>query len=337
MATAESERPATAHVTPIGTGRPWLSRMPPGLFAIPFGLLGLAGAWRRMTPFRIETTDIVASFLLAVATGLLELLLILWIVKFVRFRDDVRKDFAHPVHGAMTSLLPLTILLAVTLWLPSWPQLRPLAVWLVSAAIVIQVVVAWRVVSRVATGDLPADMVTPALYLPTVGGGLIGAMALAALGARGWAVIAFGMGLAAWWLLEVRVLNRLFAGPLPAPLRATLGVELAPAPVAALAALALWPTLPADALLLALGVACGPLIAVLARWRWWASVPFSAAYWSFSFPVAALAALVVEAVRRGGWPSQVAWIAVLMATSVIAYLVVRSVLLLVRGRLIPPG
>ena len=42
-------------------------------------------------------------------------------------------------------------------------------------------------------------------------------MALAALGARGWAVIAFGMGLAAWWLLEVRVLNRLFAGPLPAP------------------------------------------------------------------------------------------------------------------------
>lgn len=337
MATAASEISNTATVTPIGTGRPWLSRMPPGLFAIPFGLLGLAGAWRRMAAFRIEATDLVASFLLAVATGVLELLLILWIVKCVRFRDDVRRDFAHPVQGAMLSLVPLTILLAVSLWLPQWPHYRSLAVWLVSGALAAQAVVVWRVVSRVATGDLPADMVTPALYLPPVGGGLIGALALASLGAHGWAVLVFGMGLAAWWLLEARVLNRLFVGPLPPPLRATLGVELAPAPVATLAALTLWPTLHADVVLLALGVACGPLIAVLARWQWWANMPFSAAHWSFSFPVAALASVIVEAVRRGGWPSQVAWVAVLMATSVIAYLGIRSVLLLFRGRLIPPG
>ncbi|MBL8310123.1 MAG: hypothetical protein JNL19_06860 [Burkholderiales bacterium] len=331
----ESQRSAT--ITPIGTGRPWLSRMPPGLFAIPFGMLGLAGAWRRMTPLRFEATDVVASFLLSVATALLELLLILWVIKFVRYREDVRKDLAHPVHGAMLSLMPLTVLLAVALWLPSSPQIRVTAVWLVSGAIVVQVMLAWRVVTRVATGELPPEAVTPALYLPPVGGGLIGSLALAALGAHGWAVLAFGLGLAAWWLLEARVLNRLFAGPMPPPLRATVGIELAPAPVATLAALALWPSLPVDGVLLALGVACGPLIAVLARWRSWTSVPFSAAHWSFSFPIAALASVVVEAVRRGGWPSQVAWVAVLMATSVIAYLAIRSVLLLVRGRLIPPG
>jgi tellurite resistance protein len=202
---------------------------------------------------------------------------------------------------------------------------------------VLQGVIAWRVVSRIVTGDIPADMVTPALYLPPVGGGLIGALALNALGSHGWAVLLFGMGIGAWALLEARVLNRLFAGPVPPPLRPTLGVEIAPAPVATLVAAALWPELPADVLLIGLGISCGPLIAVLARWRWWTNVPFSAGFWSFSFPIAAFASVIVEAVRRGGWPMEVAYGAVLVATAVIGYLAVRTLVLLFRGRLLPPG
>jgi tellurite resistance protein len=112
---------------------------------------------------------------------------------------------------------------------------------------------------------------------------------------------------------------------------------MAPAAIATLAASVLWPTLPADVILIGLGVACGPLIGVLVRWRWWSDVPFSLGFWSFSFPVAALAAVIVETVARGGWPVQVAFVAVLLATAVIAFLTVRTLILLVRGRLIPPG
>lgn len=330
-------RPPSATITPIGTGRSWLARLPPGLFAIVFGLLGLAGAWGRLAGFKLEYTDTVATALLHVATALLELLLLLWLVKFVRFRSDVRKDFAHPVHGAMLSLLPLTVLLSVALWLPQWPQYREIAAGITFAALVLQGVIAWRAVSRVATGDMPADALTPALYLPPVGGGLIGALALNAVGSHGWAVLLFGMGVGAWALLEARVLNRLFSGPLPPPLRPTLGVEIAPAPVATLVAASLWPALPADVLLVGLGIACGPLVAVLARWRWWTDVPFSAGFWSFSFPIAAFASVVVEAVRRGGWPVEVAYGAVVVATVIIGYLAVRTLALLFRGRLLPPG
>lgn len=329
--------PASATVIPIGTGRPWLARLPPGLFAIVFGLLGLAGAWRRLPNSDWAYADIIATALLHVGTGLLELLLLFWAVKFVRFRSDVLKDFAHPVHGAMLSLLSLTVLLSVALWLPIYPKYSEIAASITFAALMLQGVIAWRVVSRVATGDLPADMATPALYLPPVGGGLIGALALNALGSHGWAVLLFGMGIGAWALLELRVLNRLFAGPLPAPLRPTLGVEIAPAPVATIVAATLWPALPADVLLIGLGISCGPLIAVLARWRWWTSVPFSAGFWSFSFPAAAFASVIVEAVRRGGWPLEVAYGAVLAASAVIGYLAVRTVTLLFRGRLLPPG
>lgn len=329
--------PPSATITSIGTGRSWLARLPPGLFAIVFGLLGLAGAWRRLAGHRLEHADVVATALLNVASGLLELLLLLWAIKFFRHRCEVQKDFAHPVNGAMLSLLPLTVLLSVAMWLPLMPQYFEIASSITFAALVLQGIIAWRVVLRVVTGDMAADMVTPALYLPPVGGGLIGALALAALGSHGWAVLLFGMGLSAWALLELRVLNRLFAGPLPPPLRPTLGVEIAPAPVATLVAATLWPALPADVLLIALGISCGPLLAVLARWRWWTSVPFSAGFWSFSFPVAAFAAVIVEAVRRGGWPVEVAYGAVLIASAVIGYLAVRTLVLLFRGRLLPLG
>jgi len=44
----------------------------------------------------------------------------------------------------------------------------------------------------------------------------------------------------------------------------------------------------------------------------------------------------VEAVRRGDWPLSVAVAAVAVATAVMAYLLARTLALLVRGRLLPP-
>ena len=343
IVTPPSNRPSTssasstASVTPIGGARHWLARLPPGLFAIAFGLLGFSSAWRRLGSFAPSYTDAIATALLAVGTALLALLLLLWVIKMVRFRGDVQRDLAHPVHGAMLSLMSLSVLLCVAIGLPMYPNYSEIAASITFAALMWQGVVALRFVARATTSDLPADMVTPALYLPPVGGGLIGALALNALGWHGLAVLLFGMGVGAWALLEARVLNRLFAGPLPPPLRPTLGVEIAPAPVATLVAATLWPELPADVLLIGIGISCGPLIAVLARWRWWTSVPFSAGFWSFSFPIAAFTSLIVEAVRRGSWPMEVAHGAVLAATAIIGYLVVRTLMLLFRGRLLPSG
>ncbi len=327
----------SATVTPIGTGRPWLARLPPGLFAIVLGLLGLANAWRRLAIFKLEHTDVVATGLLHAATSLLELLLLLFAFKLWRFQSDVKKDFMHPVHGAMLSIAPLVVMLAIAMWIPSLTQPSVYALPVVLVALAVGGGFVWRVVSQFSTGAMPADMVTPALYIPVVGSGLIGAITLQTMGFHGFAVTLFGLGLGGWALLEARVLSRLFSGPLPPPFRPTIGVEIAPATIATLAATVLWPALPVDAILIGLGIACSPLLAVLVRWRTWSNVPFSLGFWSFSFPIAAFSAVMVEAVARGGWPVEVAFGAVLLATAVIAFLLVRTMILLVRGRLIPPG
>lgn len=316
--------------------RPWLTRVQPGLFGISLGILGLAGTWLRMKPLIGDVAGAVYSALLAVGAAVLAVVLVLWAVKTVRHFDIVRQEWVQPVQGPLLALLPVSTLLLVTLLAPFDAAGRAAAITIVLAAIAMQFAIAWQVVARLSTGRMPGELVTPALYLPIVPGGMVGAMALDAAGFPGWAALLFGTGIGGWALLEARILHQLFAGPLPPAVRPTLGIEMAPASVSTLAAAALWPQLPAEALMVALGVACGPVIAVLTRWRWWTDVPFSVGFWSFSFPVAALAAAVVEAVRRGGWPTSVAWIAVAIASAIVLFLAVRTLWLLLRGRLLPP-
>ncbi|MFN0160831.1 MAG: hypothetical protein ACKVQQ_06345 [Burkholderiales bacterium] len=327
-------------MTPPSTSaapRHWLARLLPGLFAIPLGLLGLAGAWQRLVPLGITMGNPLSLWLTGGALAILVLLACLWMAKLIAYPAIVRAEWQHPVQGPLLALLPVAVLLAVTLLAPAFSALAMLWLGLTLAALAMQAVAAWQVVGKLSTGQIPEAMVTPAFYLPTVAGGLVGALALNAQGMAGWAALLFGMGLGAWGLLEIRILNRLFSGPLPAPLRPLIGLEMAPAAIGGMAAASLWPELPADVLMVFLGVASGPTLAILTRWRYWSEISFAPGFWSFSFPVAAMASVAVEGVRRGDWPDTVALTAVGIASLVIAYLAVRTLLLLARGRLLPPA
>jgi len=234
-----------------------LARLHPGLFAIALGLLALDGAWSRLGQPRPARLLMLAGLLV------LGLLSLLWLFKAARHWAQIKREFVHPVQGAQLALLPVSILLAVSQLAPLLPHWSS---WLLGAsllALTLQGVIAWRIVSQLSTGQMPEELITPALYLPIVPGGLIGAMALDALQLHGFAMLLLGMSLGGWALLEMRILHRLFDGPLPLALRPTLGIEMAPAAVGALAACTLWPDLPADAVMVALGVASGPVLAVL--------------------------------------------------------------------------
>lgn len=313
---------------------PWLPRFPVGLFAIPVGLFALAGAWRRGAQFGWGNAALVGELLAAAALVLLVTLLLVYALKTLRHPQAIAAELAHPVGGSLTGLIPLSSLLCIVYYG------RPAhAGWLLFTLLVLFVIgwIAIRIVALIATAALPATVVTPALYIPPVGGGLVGAMALQTLSYPGWAALLFGMGLVSWALLEARVLNRLFEGAMPEALRPTIGLELAPPTVGTLAAATLWPQLPGELLIIGLGIAAGPVVAVAARYKWWGQVPFSIGFWSFSFPVAALAAGVIEVVRRGHWPASVAAGVLGLASAVIAFLLLRTLLLAARGRLIPPA
>lgn len=313
---------------------PWLDRFPVGLFAMPVGLLALAGAWRRAQGFGWTQALPIAQALAWTALTLLVVLLLLYAGKCLRHPRTFAAEFTHPLVGSIMALIPVSLLLCTVYFgAPGHDG------WLLFTllALTLQGVVAIRIVAMLTTASLPVAAVTPALYVPPVAGGFVGGMALSALGYPGWAALLFGMGLASWGLLEVRVLNRLFEGAMPEGLRPTIGLELAPASVATLAAGTIWPLLPGDVLIVGLGIAAGPIVAVMARYKWWGHIPFSIGFWSFSFPLAALAGAVIEVVRRGGWPPLVGGIALAFSSLAIAFLGFKTLVLILSGKLIPPA
>ena len=313
----------------------WLQRLPFGLFGMVLGLLSLSSAWRRLAQLDPDAPSELADGLQGAGLVLQALLLLLMAGRVLRYPRSLLHDFRHPLHSAMLALCPVSLLFSVILLQPAHPGWHSLALLVVVLALGLQAVLAWKIVGRLSTGRMPPDQISPALYLPIVPGGFVGAMAVSALGYPGFAMLLFGMGISGWALLEVRILNRLYAGPLPLSLRPTLGIEIAPATVGTLTMLALWPQLPVEVVMICLGISSGPLFAVLTRWHAIRETPFSAGFWSFSFPLAAMAASVVEAVQRGHWPLLVAWAAVLLVTGVVLVLTVRTLRLLWQGRLLP--
>ena len=64
---------------------PWLVRFPVGLFAIPVGLLGLAGAWRRAQGFGWPMVMPVSQTIAWTAVALLIVLLLLYAAKCLHY------------------------------------------------------------------------------------------------------------------------------------------------------------------------------------------------------------------------------------------------------------
>lgn len=314
--------------------KPWLMRLHPGLFSIPLGLLALSGAWRRYELWQ-ELEVKISQFVLIIGLTILIFLFVLSLGKYLRYPILLKQEFLHPVLSAMLALMPVAFLLAVSLLHAQYPEWHTSFFVVTLLCICWQAALAWRVVSQLSTGKMPADAISPALYVPIVPGGFVGAMSLYALGFPGFAMLLLGMGLGGWALLEVRILNCLFSGPLPLSLRPTLGIEIAPAAVGCLAVTVLWPELPANIILIGIGITCGPLFAVLTRWHWWSETPFSFGFWSFSFPLAAFSSAVIEAVHKGTWPKTVALCVLLIVTGIVAYLFVRSFILLMQKRILP--
>ena len=138
------------------------------------------------------------------------------------------------------------------------------------------------------------------LYLPTVAGAFVTAIAAGALGLPDWGQLAFGAGVFSWLAIESVLLHRLYTlDALPQALRPTLGIQLAPPAAGALAYLAVTdgpPGLPAHALL---GYGLLQALVLLRLMPWVARQPFAPSYWAFSFGATALATDALRMVERG--------------------------------------
>jgi tellurite resistance protein len=212
-------------------------------------------------------------------------------------REDALREAEDPVQCCFIGLAGVsTLLIAIA----TLPYTRSVAtVLFVAGALFTLGFALWRT-GRLWQGGRENSGTTPVLYLPTVAGAFVTAIAAVALGYSDWGRLAFGAGLFSWLAIESVLLQRLYtAVTLPPALRPTLGIQLAPPTVGALAYLSVT-TGPLDSVVPALlGYGLLQALLLLRLLPWIARQPFAPSYWAFSFGATALASVPLLMIERG--------------------------------------
>jgi tellurite resistance protein len=305
--------------------------IPVSLFSIVLGLTGLGNGWRLATRIWGMPAYIGESILL-VAGVLWLVLMVLYLCKWLFARAAALTEFRHEIQSGFVALVPLTTMLMALLVLP---YARDVAIALWVFGVGGQLAYGSYSAGRIWQGGRDPLASTTVLYLPTVGVNFVAAIVAGSLGYPGWGALFFGAGALAWLSLESVILQR-HMGPsaLPATMRATVGIQLAPPVVGALAYLSItsgMPDMVAQALF-GYGLLQGLLMVRLVPW--FRQQSFSPSLWAFTFGVTSIAAAPMHMLERGSTgPAEVlAWPLFAFANLFVGALGVGTLRFALRGR-----
>ncbi|MBJ9224890.1 dicarboxylate transporter/tellurite-resistance protein TehA [Citrobacter braakii] len=307
--------------------------LPAGYFGMVLGIIGMGFAWRYASQVW-PVSHLIGDGLVILAMVIWGLLTLAFLSRLLRFPQSVLAEIRHPVMSSFVSLFPATTMLVAIGFVPWY---RPLAIGLFSIGVVIQLAYAAWQTAGLWRGSHPEEATTPGLYLPTVANNFISAMACGALGFNDAGLVFLGAGVFSWLSLEPVILQRLRScGELPAVLRTSLGIQLAPALVACSAWLSVNGGEGDTLAKMLFGYGLLQLLFMLRLMPWYLSQPFNASFWSFSFGVSALATtgLHLGHSNESGFFHTLSIPLFIFTNFIIALLLVRTFALLMQGKLL---
>ena len=311
------------------------SVVPASFFGIVLSLVGLGNAWR--AAHRVwGLAAIVGELVMWSACAVWLLLVVLYASKWLSARDQAFAELHDPIQCCFVGLTGVSTMLVAAAVLP-YSTRTAIVLFGAGAAITIGFAV-WRTGSLWMGGRAP-DTTTAVLYLPVVGGGFVLASVASSLGHVDWGQYAIGASSLSWLAIESVVLHRLYtAAPLAPALRPTIGIQLAPPTVGALAYLSVTTGPPGIVVhaLVGYGILQALLLARLLPWV--REQPFAPSYWAFGFGTTALATAPIRMIERGDTGLVVVLAPFLFAAAnvVILLLVLGTVRMILQGRLVKP-
>ncbi|TFY98330.1 dicarboxylate transporter/tellurite-resistance protein TehA [Ramlibacter humi] len=308
--------------------------IPASFFGMVLGLAGLGQGWRVATRLWAAPAAIGEAVLL-LAGIVWATLIVLYAGKWLYAREAARAEANHEIQSGFVALVPLTTMLMAAALAPYAHGLA-VAMWVTGT--IAQLAWGAECHARVWRGGRDPLSATTVLYLPTVGVNFVSAFVGGMLGFPQWGAVFFGIGLLAWLSLESVLLQRHSIGTaLPLPLRATLGIQLAPPVVGALGYLAIT-TGPVDLpLQILFGYGLFQGLVLLRLVPFFRGPGFTPGLWAFTFGVTAIATVAMRMTERGdtGPASVLALPLFAFANLFVGALAVLTAQLALRGRLVP--
>lgn len=305
--------------------------IPVSFFSIVLGTVGLGNAWR--AAHRLwDMPAAIGETIVGVGVAIWAVLAALYVLKWFIHPMAARAELADQT--PFSGLAGVATMIAAVGILPYAPSVA--AVIFAIGAVFAGVYGIWRT-GVMWQGNRPAASTSAALYLPLVAGSFVFSIGLSAFGLGDWAQLVFGAGFFSWLAIESVLLHRLYTiEPIAPAQRPTLGIQLAPPAVGAVAYLGAF-SAQGDQILLHALIGYAILQAVLlGRLLPWISKSFGPGLWSFSFGATALATATMTGHGDTNAIGMVAPIAFMFANLVVGALAVGTLALLARGKLLPP-
>jgi tellurite resistance protein len=297
------------------------------------GLGGLGNGWRAAA--RVWDAPNPVGEALSLAAALVWLVwLVLYVLKWATSREEALAELRHPVQAFFIALVPVATLIASVAFAPYLPT----AAWTMFVlGVVSQVVFSAWAIGELWQGGRHTDATTPTLYMPTVGGCFVSAIACGSFGYPEAGLLFFGAGFLSMVVLESIVLHRLMTHTLPVSLRATMGLHLATPAVGSVAYLAVTEGPPDRFVQMLFGYALLQALVMLRLVPWLRQQPFSPAAWAYTFGISALPLAALRFVERGQ-TGPIGFLAIPLfigANLVIGWIALRTLRLALTGKLLP--
>jgi tellurite resistance protein len=252
------------------------------LFAVAFGMAGLAQAWSAETQLA-GASAWPGNVLWIVAA-------VVWLMTLIAYLANVaalrrwKTELSDPTFGPFTALI---VIVPMLLGARLAEQAREAGEIVFGCSAVLVVLGGAWITGGWITGEGDIRHWHPGYFLPTAAGGLIGGDASAALGFTTLSRVLFGLGITSFVVLASIISLRLYDVPsLPPPLLPTIAIELAPPVVAGNSWFAIngGKVDTPEAILAGLA-----LLNVLIQFRLiplYRQATFGPGFWAFSFPSA---------------------------------------------------
>jgi tellurite resistance protein len=298
------------------------------------GLGGLGNGWRTAAQVWGLPASIGEALSLTAAVVWL-VLLVLYVLKWVTSREEAIAELQHQVQALFIALVPVATLIASLAVAPYLPDIA----WLMLViGIASQIAFSAWAVGELWQGGREAEATTPALYMPTVGGCFVSAIACGSFGYSEMGLLFFGAGFLSLVVLESVVLHRLLTHELPVRLRATMGLHLATPAVGCVAYLSVTDGPPDRFVQMLFGYALLQALIMLRLVPWLREQAFSPAAWAYTFGVSALPLAALRFIERGqtGPIGGLALPLFIGANLIIGWITMRTVALAFAGQLVRP-
>lgn len=263
-----------------------LSFFPITLFGGIMGYLGLTLAIQNasqlfgLSPVYFQTTALLSSFLFILITSL-------YLIKSIKYPKAVQNELQHPIAGNFFSAFSMSLLLISLVYKEITPQAASI-LWYLGASLQLFLTV-YMLNSWIHHEKWEITSMHPAWFLPVVGN------IIAPLGAIHFADYEtawffFSVGLVFWLILQIILLYRLFFyPPMAKPIEPFLFIFMAPPAMGFLSYVAIsGGEIDGFARVLYYTAIFFALL-LLSQAKRFIKVPFSLAWWAFTFPIAAMA------------------------------------------------